>query len=111
VSGSLSLNGRTEAVSGHAWLDHEWSSELLPDGAQGWDWVGINLADGGGLMAFRLRDGRGNTLWAAASGAPGKVDRIFARRGAFPAAAPLALTAHRHRLPGGLAAAGRRARI
>ena len=78
VSGSLSLNGRTEAVSGHAWLDHEWSSELLPDGAQGWDWVGINLADGGGLMAFRLRDASGNTLWAAASWrAPGKVDRIF----------------------------------
>ena len=51
---------------------------FVPEGAQGWDWVGINLADGSGLMAFRLRDASGNTLWAAASWrAPGKVDRIF----------------------------------
>lgn len=67
VSGSLSLNGRTEAVSGHAWLDHEWSSELLPPAAQGWDWIGINLDDGGALMAFRLRGSEVPALWAAAS--------------------------------------------
>jgi predicted secreted hydrolase len=78
VSGSLTVNGRAEAVSGHAWLDHEWSSELLPDGAQGWDWVGINLADGSAVMAFRLRDARGAALWAAASlRSTGKIDRIF----------------------------------
>lgn len=78
VSGSVSLKDRGEAVSGHAWLDHEWSSELLPDGAQGWDWVGINLADGSALMAFRLRDTSGNQQWAAASlRSTGKIDRIF----------------------------------
>ena len=80
VSGSLSSNGRTEAVSGHAWLDHEWSSELLPDGAQGWDWVGINLADGGGLMAFRLRDASGNALWAAGFWRARKGRPDFSRR-------------------------------
>lgn len=78
VSGSVALDGRTEAVTGHAWLDHEWSSELLPEGAQGWDWVGINLRDGGGLMAFRLRDSTGNKQWAAASlRSTGKIDQIF----------------------------------
>lgn len=78
VSGSISLDGRAEAVTGHAWLDHEWSSELLPEGAQGWDWVGINLRDGGALMAFRLRDSSGNKLWAAASlRSTGKIDQIF----------------------------------
>jgi predicted secreted hydrolase len=78
VSGSVSLQGRAEAVSGHAWLDHEWSSELLPDGAQGWDWVGINLADGSALMAFRLRDTSGNPQWAAGSlRSTGKIDQIF----------------------------------
>ena len=78
VSGSLSLNGRAETVSGHAWLDHEWSSELLPDGAQGWDWVGINLSDGSALMAFRLRDKSSNPQWAAGSlRSTGKIDRIF----------------------------------
>jgi predicted secreted hydrolase len=78
VSGSVALDGRTETVTGHAWLDHEWSSELLPEGAQGWDWVGINLRDGGGLMAFRLRDTAGNKQWAAASlRSTGKIDQIY----------------------------------
>ncbi|MBU3696998.1 carotenoid 1,2-hydratase [Dechloromonas sp.] len=78
VSGSVSLAGRPEAVTGRAWLDHEWSSELLPADAQGWDWVGINLHDGGGLMAFRLRDTRGNAHWAAASlRSTGKIDQIY----------------------------------
>jgi predicted secreted hydrolase len=67
VTGSLSLDGRRETISGHAWLDHEWSSELLPDRAQGWDWVGINLFDGSALMAFRLRDADQKALWAAGS--------------------------------------------
>jgi len=67
VSGSLRLDGEPVAVSGHAWLDHEWSSEILPEGARGWDWIGINLGDGGGLMAFRMRDHEGRALWAAAT--------------------------------------------
>jgi predicted secreted hydrolase len=33
--------------------------------AVGWDWTGINLDDGGALMAFRMRDRRGEALWAA----------------------------------------------
>ncbi len=67
VNGSVTLAGRTQPVSGQAWLDHEWSSELLADGAQGWDWIGINLDDGSALMAFRLRGDREAALWSAAS--------------------------------------------
>lgn len=51
-------------LKGMAWLDHEWSSSLLMQGASGWDWVGIHLADGGSLMAFRIRDAKGTTLHA-----------------------------------------------
>ncbi len=65
VSGSLRVRGETRRVSGHAWLDHEWSSQTLPEDAQGWDWIGINLHDGGALMAFRMRDREGAALWAA----------------------------------------------
>ena len=64
VSGSVTVNGEQRAVSGVAWLDHEWSSEYLAPEAQGWDWVGLNLADGGALMAVRMRDKQGGTLWA-----------------------------------------------
>lgn len=65
VSGSLGFDGQKMKVSGHAWMDHEWSSEILPEGAKGWDWVGINLHDGGSLMAFQMRDERAQAIWSA----------------------------------------------
>jgi predicted secreted hydrolase len=64
VSGSVVVRGRELEVSGEAWLDHEWSSEPLAEAAVGWDWVGINLADGGALMAFRMRGKDGSSYWA-----------------------------------------------
>ena len=82
----LAVRGRVERagarardVSGRAWLDHEWSNELLPAEAVGWDWVGINLLDGAALMAFRLRRADGSALWAGGSfrSASGEL-RVFA---------------------------------
>lgn len=66
VSGHLTLNGRREAATGRAWFDHEWSSEVLAAGSVGWDWIGINLDDGGALMAFRIRNAAGDTVYAHA---------------------------------------------
>ena len=40
---------------GLGWLDHEWSSTLLPAHAAGWDWAGFNLNDGSALTVFRIR--------------------------------------------------------
>jgi predicted secreted hydrolase len=67
VGGSIVRNGRTTAVKGRAWLDHEWSSSVLDPGAAGWDWVGANLDDGAALMAFRIRARDGATLWSHAT--------------------------------------------
>ncbi|HEX7329152.1 MAG TPA: lipocalin-like domain-containing protein [Casimicrobiaceae bacterium] len=64
VRGTLAIEGDAQHVDGVAWLDHEWSSDYLGAGAVGWDWTGINLADGGALMAFRIRDTAGNPSWA-----------------------------------------------
>ena len=50
--------------TGVGWLDHEWSSSLLMFGAVGWDWIGINLLDGGSIMAFRIRDQAGKALFS-----------------------------------------------
>lgn len=67
VSGSVARGGKPVAVSGSAWLDHEWSTSVLDANASGWDWTGINLADGGALMAFQIRDRSGAPLWAHAA--------------------------------------------
>jgi predicted secreted hydrolase len=64
VEGSVAFDEKTREVSGVAWLDHEWSSRLMPQGGVGWDWIGINFDDGSALMAFRIRDANGGALWA-----------------------------------------------
>ena len=68
VSGEITVRGRRESVTGTAWLDHEWSSALMPPGAAGWDWLGLNLDDGGAVMAFQLRAAESSAapVWAAA---------------------------------------------
>ena len=71
VRGSVARTGAAmREVSGTAWLDHEWSNELLPAEAVGWDWVGFNLSDGAALMALRLRRADGTTVWAGGSYRP-----------------------------------------
>lgn len=67
VSGRVIRDGGPARVLGRAWLDHEWSTEILAGEAVGWDWIGLNLDDGGALMAFRIRDPAGNSLWAGGS--------------------------------------------
>lgn len=94
VRGRVSRDGVDVGVSGSAWLDHEWSTALLDSRASGWDWVGINLDDGGALMAFRMRDRNGSELWAggtlrraggsATSFGPGEVEFAPGRRWRSP---------------------------
>jgi len=67
VSGSIRIGTAVDAVTGTAWLDHEWSSQTMSAQAQGWDWCGINLDHGAALMAFRMRAKSGGALWAAAA--------------------------------------------
>jgi predicted secreted hydrolase len=65
--GSLQLQGKPFDVSGKAWLDHEWSEEILHPSATGWDWIGMNLDDGSALTAFRLRNKNGSAVWDGGS--------------------------------------------
>jgi predicted secreted hydrolase len=67
VDGTIILGGKSMRAQGSAWLDHEWSSEVLAEVDVGWDWLGINLSEGGALMAFRIRDATGATVFAHAA--------------------------------------------
>ncbi|GHC37732.1 lipocalin-like domain-containing protein [Aidingimonas halophila] len=57
VEGQVEIDGEMRNVSGRAWLDREWSSQIMGPAQQGWDWFSLHLADGYKLMAFRLRGG------------------------------------------------------
>src|SRR5690606_433107 len=55
ATGTVTLDGHTEDVTGLAWLDREWGSSALADDQQGWDWFALQLADGSDLMFYNLR--------------------------------------------------------
>ena len=47
------INGA--AVTGTAWMDHEWFSNLLDSSQRGWDWFSIQLNNRTELMLFQIR--------------------------------------------------------
>jgi predicted secreted hydrolase len=80
VTATVARDGVTEQRTGSAWLDHEWSSAYLAPEATGWDWLGMNLDDGGALTAFviRPRTPGAPPLWAyAALRQPGQAVQVF----------------------------------
>ena len=81
TTGKLRLKGQDFEVTGKAWLDHEWSQEILHPDAVGWDWMGMNLDDGSALTAFRLRDKTGGAVWDGGSFRSAKGDLYIFSRG------------------------------
>ena len=69
VAGTIRVHGiqHTIAPGSKAWLDHEWSQQMLHPEAVGWDWIGINFFNGGALTAFRIRRQDGTPLWDGGS--------------------------------------------
>ena len=72
--GKLTIEGRTVAVEGLSWMDHEFGTSFLESGQRGWDWFSIQFDDGTELMIFQLRredgslDPRSSGTWIGASG-------------------------------------------
>ncbi len=77
TQGTLTLKGERLSVQGKAWLDHEWSNELLHPDAVGWDWIGMNYFDGSVLTAFQLRRKDGRPLWDGGSFRPSKGGGLY----------------------------------
>ncbi|MGA2594549.1 MAG: lipocalin-like domain-containing protein [Bryobacteraceae bacterium] len=59
------ING--QAVTGTAWMDHEWFTHPLGANQVGWDWFSVQLDNGTDLMLFELRR-RDGTLDPYSSG-------------------------------------------
>lgn len=65
--GAIGLDESQFAVSGLAWMDHEFSTAPLEPGLEGWDWFSLQLEDRTELMVFTLRRAAGG-LHPASSG-------------------------------------------
>ena len=55
VSGSVKWKNTKEAVTGQAWMDHEFFTEPRDNTLAGWDWFAIQLDNNEELMLYRLR--------------------------------------------------------
>ena len=59
AAGTVAVGGEEFAVTGQAWMDHEFFSAYLTGSKVGWDWMSVQLDDGVDLMLFGIRDARG----------------------------------------------------
>jgi predicted secreted hydrolase len=81
TEGVLVVDGKPLAVTGLAWMDHEWGSNQLNPDEVGWDWFSVQLDDGSDLMLYRLRKSDGSVdrnssgSWVAADGAATPLSR------------------------------------
>jgi predicted secreted hydrolase len=55
TEGRITLDAKTFAVSGLAWMDHEFFTNQLETNQVGWDWLSLQLDDKTELMLFRIR--------------------------------------------------------
>lgn len=74
LKGTLTLPSGPVEVTGNAWLDREWSSQLLDADQSGWDWFSLRFDTGEKLMGFALRQDGGEpyrvATWIDADGTP-----------------------------------------
>ena len=55
VTGKVYWQGEWRNVTGNAWLDREWGSQMLAQDQQGWDWFSLRLNENTALMVYRIR--------------------------------------------------------
>jgi|SRR5450432_905206 predicted secreted hydrolase len=55
TDGRIELGGKIFAVTGLAWMDHEFFTHQLENNQIGWDWLSLQLDDRTELMLFRIR--------------------------------------------------------
>ena len=53
--GSVRAEGKSYAVDGTVWMDHEFSTNSMAADEAGWDWMGLQLDDNTEVMLYRMR--------------------------------------------------------
>jgi predicted secreted hydrolase len=62
TTGSITIGGRTVAVNGLSWMDHEFGTSALSANAVGWDWFSLQLENGTVLMLAQIRTAGGGAI-------------------------------------------------
>jgi predicted secreted hydrolase len=55
TKGRIIIEGEEYRVTGHSWMDREWSTSALSEDQQGWDWFALQLEDHTEIMYYQMR--------------------------------------------------------
>ncbi len=78
VSGEVFLKGKKYQVTGDAWFDREWGSQMLAPDQEGWDWFSLRLSPELALMVYRIRSNKQDHLYASLMDKNGGVTTLSA---------------------------------
>lgn len=59
TTGTLTLQGKAQKVTGESWMDHEFGSNQLTKKQVGWDWFSLQLANNTQIMLYQMRQAKG----------------------------------------------------
>jgi predicted secreted hydrolase len=54
ASGTLTVDGRSRAVHGQGWFDHQWGNFATNSASWHWNWFACQFRDGGDLMLYQF---------------------------------------------------------
>jgi predicted secreted hydrolase len=77
ITGTLSLDGASLAVTGIGWFDHQWG-DFISVGGGGWDWFAVQLDDGSDLTLSLVRaaDGSFPLVYGTLADGTGHVENL-----------------------------------
>ena len=76
VTGKVYWQGKWQKVTGQAWFDREWASQMLGQDQQGWDWFSLRLNENIALMVFRVRSDSEDFFYASIMARNGEIRSI-----------------------------------
>lgn len=76
LTGKVYWQGKWQKVTGQAWFDREWASQMLGQDQQGWDWLSLRLNESTALMVFRVRSNTEDYFYASIMARNGEIRSI-----------------------------------
>ena len=76
AAGRILLDGKWHNVTGNAWFDREWGSQMLAPDQQGWDWFSLRLKPELALMVYRIRSDNKDFIYASLMHGNGNIETL-----------------------------------
>lgn len=76
VEGKVFWQNKWQKVTGQAWFDREWGSQMLAEEQQGWDWFSLRLDENTALMVYQIRSDNDDFRYGSIMQRNGKIHTL-----------------------------------